>query len=245
MIDKFVFLDTETTGLGDEDKVIQLAYIYIGGGKTVPLERKYDPKMKISFKAMSVHHITQEEVDGKKELDMDDKLMKGLNKINDNTAALFAHNASFDIGMIEKAGFKCAMNVVDTARCARHLYEDVEGYDLGTLFYQLGLYKKMDTIAHEMNIDISKLSSHDAMYDVLMLILLSRDLIKKVGNQVAKLIELTGTPVEIKVFAFGKYKGSVIKDVAVSDKGYLKWMLGNMDLNEDMTYTITKALEEN
>jgi DNA polymerase-3 subunit epsilon/exodeoxyribonuclease X len=43
---------------------------------------------------------------------------------------------------------------------------------------------------------------------------------------------------------FGKHKGKTLTEVALADKGYLSWMLSNMEnLDDDMKYSIGKALE--
>jgi len=56
------------------------------------------------------------------------------------------------------------------------------------------------------------------------------------------LAKLTQTPVLMKTFKFGKHKGKEVVDVAKEDAGYLKWMQGNMDLDEDMTFTLNYYL---
>jgi len=61
-------------------------------------------------------------------------------------------------------------------------------------------------------------------------------------NPIEKLVELTLTPVFIKTFKFGKHKGKEIADVAKEDSGYLNWMRSNMDLDEDLKYTLDKVL---
>lgn len=63
-------------------------------------------------------------------------------------------------------------------------------------------------------------------------------------NPMKKLAELTLTPVFIKTFKFGKYKGENIEDVAKKDPNYLNWMRNNMELDEDMQYTLDKVLEK-
>ena len=52
------------------------------------------------------------------------------------------------------------------------------------------------------------------------------------------LVKLTQTPVLMKTFKFGKHKGKEVANVAKEDAGYLKWMQGNMDLDEDMKFTL-------
>ena len=60
-----------------------------------------------------------------------------------------------------------------------------------------------------------------------------------------KLAELTQTPVFIKTFKFGKYRGKDIQEVASTDAGYLNWMKSNMDLDEDLKYTLDKVTSPN
>ena len=58
-----------------------------------------------------------------------------------------------------------------------------------------------------------------------------------------KLVELTQTPVLIKTFKFGKYKGKEIEVVAKEDASYLNWMRTSMELDEDLRYTLDKVLK--
>ena len=65
----------------------------------------------------------------------------------------------------------------------------------------------------------------------------------------AKLLELTVTPVLIKKFVFGKYIGRLFEDVAMVDKKYLEWLYNSEiakmphDQNEDMVYTLEHYLK--
>jgi DNA polymerase-3 subunit epsilon/exodeoxyribonuclease X len=174
---------------------------------------------------------------------MEDELMKVLEANNSKDNVLIAHNLDFDVDMIGRHGFASKMQHIDTLRCARHLLKDAEGHSLGVLFYQYGLYKKIDKEAKDMGIDISKLSAHDAMYDVLMLILLTKLLASVAKGGMKELIRLTTQPVIIEKFTFGKYKGELIEEVAAKDAPYLDWMLNKMDnLGEDMRHTLLTRL---
>ena len=53
-----------------------------------------------------------------------------------------------------------------------------------------------------------------------------------------KLAELTQTPVLIKTFKFGKYKDREIEEIVKADKGYITWMQNNLELDEDLAYTL-------
>jgi DNA polymerase-3 subunit epsilon/exodeoxyribonuclease X len=240
----FIFFDTETTGIGENDEVIQLSYVVSKDGKKVPMNRYYTPSVKISPSAMAVHHITPEKLveKGAGKLDSNDLLMRGLEKMNSESNALVAHNIDFDLEMLKRHGFDSKMKHIDTLRCARHLLEDAEGYSLGVLYYQYNIYRQMPDLAKELGVDAGSMSSHDAMFDVMMLILLTRTLLRIAGSP-EKLVELTRTPVMIKKFTFGKYKGEMIEDIVASDKKYLEWMLDKMDdLSEDMRYTLCAHL---
>jgi len=57
-------------------------------------------------------------------------------------------------------------------------------------------------------------------------------------NPMVKLAELTQTPVLIKTFKFGKYKGREIEEIVKADKGYINWMQKNLELDEDLAYTL-------
>jgi uncharacterized protein (DUF3820 family) len=52
------------------------------------------------------------------------------------------------------------------------------------------------------------------------------------------LAELTNTPVLMHYFKFGKYKERLIEEIAREDRGYLLWMRKNLELDEDLSYTL-------
>ena len=93
------------------------------------------------------------------------------------------------------------------------------------------------------------IKAHDAIGDVLVMKLLLSKLVARVKeeysgvNPMIKLEELTRTPVMLKSFKFGKYKGEEIADIARSDAGYIKWMLKSLDLDDDLKYTLEAVLE--
>ena len=51
---RLIFLDTETTGIGPEDRLCQVAY-HFGGREAESLFR---PPVPISIESMAIHHIT-------------------------------------------------------------------------------------------------------------------------------------------------------------------------------------------
>ncbi len=242
---KYILLDTETTGTAEEDRVIQLGYIVLEGKKETKVYNEFcSSERPISFGAMEIHGITPEMIEGKPPF-REMRAYKELELLNDSSNYMVIHNAPFDLGMLSKEGFTCKMKLIDTLRCAKHIFDDSEAHRLQFFRYKMGLYKHEKAEADALGIEVK---AHDAIGDVLVMKLFLSKLREAVQekfpgvNPVEKLVELTQQPVLIKTFRFGKYRGKKIADIAVEDAGYLRWMQGNMDLDEDMKYTLAQLI---
>lgn len=243
---KYVLFDTETTGNQSEDRIIQIGAMVIGAKGSVEVyDELCSSDVAIKVEAMEVHNITPDIIDGKAPFTQT-KFWNDLVGLNNENNYLIAHNIAFDLGMLEKEGFQNAMKLIDTLRCAKHLFPDANYHRLQYLRYALDLYKKEQTEALKHNITIK---AHDAIGDVLVMKLFLSELVAKVKEQypgvnpMVKLVELTETPVMMKGFKFGKYKGEQIEDIARSDAGYIRWMLKSLELDEDLKYTLERVLE--
>ncbi len=242
---KYILLDTETTGTQEEDRVIQLGYIVLEGKKEIKVYNELcSSERLISFEAMEVHGITPEMIETKPNC-IETEAFKELVNMNSEDNYMVIHNAPFDLGMLEKEGFTCKMKLIDTLRCAKHIFDDAPAHRLQFFRYQMGLYRDEKAEADALGIEVK---AHDAIGDVLVMKLFLSKLREEVQkrfpdeNPVEKLVQLTKQPVEIKTFRFGKYRGKNIADVAQEDAGYLRWMQKNMDLDEDMKYTLSKLI---
>lgn len=241
----YVLFDTETTGNQEEDRVIQFgAMIVDQTGKIEAYDEFCYSDVEIKLEAMEVHNITPNLIEGKPKA-TETSFYKRLEELNSNENFLIAHNISFDMAMIEKEGFINNYQLIDTLRCAKHLFPDMPYHRLQYLRYALELYKVEEAEAAKHNITIK---AHDAIGDVLVMKLFLTKLVGKCReiypdyNPIEKLVDLTKTPVLIKSFKFGKYKNKEIAKVAQEDPGYLNWMRTNMDLDEDLRYTLDKVL---
>lgn len=243
---KYVLFDTETTGNQEEDKIIQFGGMIVDA--KAPLE-VYDElcstDVEIKLEAMEVHNITPDMIVGKPKA-VETNFYAKLQEYNSNENYLIAHNISFDLGMVQKEGFECAYQLIDTLRCARHLFADLPYHRLQYLRYALDLYKTEEAEAAKNNITIK---AHDAIGDVLVMKLFLSKLVSKCRevypdyNPMDKLVELTKTPVFVQTFKFGKYKGKSTQEVAQQDQQYLMWMKNNLELDEDMRYTLDKLTQ--
>ncbi len=173
-------------------------------------------------------------------------LLKKLLEYNSPENYLIAHNIAFDLKMIKKEGFENLYTLIDTLRCAKHLLPQMPYHRLQYLRYALKLYETEGMEADKLGITIK---AHDAIGDVLVMKLLLSILVKKTQekfpniNPMKQLALLTKTPVLLQTFKFGKYKEREIAEIIKADKGYITWMKKNMDLDEDMAYTLEYYLK--
>ena len=242
---KYIILDTETTGTDEKDRVIQLGYMVLGQKEVEVHNEFFSSDIPISYGAMEVHGITPEMIENKPTC-KESTSYKRLLELNSDDNYLIIHNAPFDIGMLEKEGFVTQMRVIDTLRVAKHLLPDEDAHRLQYFRYKMGIYKEEQKEADALGIVIK---AHDAIGDVLVLKLLLSRLKEAVmadfpgENPVEKMVDLTNTPILIKSFNFGKYKGKTLQEVAQSDAAYLRWMLKSMEnLDSDMRYSINSVL---
>jgi len=241
----YVLFDTETTGNQEQDRIIQLGAMIVKNKDDIEIyDELCSSDIPISLEAMEVHNITPDVIENQPQY-AELGFAKKIDELNKEENYLIAHNISFDLSMLEKEGFKNSYTLIDTLRCARHLMPEMPYHRLQYLRYALDLYKTEQAEASKLGITIK---AHDAIGDVLVMKLLLSKLVHLVQenfhglNPMQKMAELTQTPVMMQTFKFGKYKDREIEEVASEDLGYIKWMKNNLDLDEDMTFTLDHYL---
>ena len=242
---KYVLFDTETTGGNEEDRIIQIGSMIVDTKEPIEVfDELCSCDIPIKLEAMEVHNITPDLLENKPKF-IDTNFYNRLNELNSSENFLIAHNLPFDLGMLEKEGFKNSFTLIDTLRCARHLLVDSPYHRLQYLRYSLELYKNELEEANKHNITIK---AHDAIGDVLVMKLLLSKLVVLAkeqfpqNNPMQVLAQLTKQPVIVKTFKFGKYKGRSIEEICDEDIGYINWFMDNMELDEDMKYTLDKIM---
>jgi len=267
---KLIFFDTETTGSKDDDQIIEIGAIIKDFDDTYEIYNELcatTGKKLIDIEAMAVHGIRNEELEGKKPFEKSDFCAK-VNELNSPINYLIAHNLPFDLGKLEYYGFKAECKLIDTLQCAKHLIEI--GEKLGKYEYALPNYKLQSfryalfskanevKMASKYGVDIK---AHNAIGDVIILKMFFNELLKRVElknsnfsleESLKYLSELSNKPVLIKTFTFGKYKGKLIKDVAMQDRGYINWLYGDIkkrknsgeSIDENMYNTLKTVLEQ-
>lgn len=235
------FLDTETTGKEADDQILQVAYSVTNTGTLEPIVELFLPRVPISYGAMAVHHITNEMVNGKPYF-ADSDMKKQLIKLSQRSI-LVAHNAPFDMKMLEKEGVKWPI-YIDTLRVAKHLIE-AESYKLQFLRYFLDL--RVEGTAHDAAGDVKVMM---ALFEYLMTLVMRADTTQSEMQAMDKLVTLSNLPVLLKHLDFGKYFGRTFEDVLHIDRQYLAWLYSSEkgkapeDQNEDMLHTLDKYLNQ-
>jgi DNA polymerase III epsilon subunit-like protein len=238
---QFILLDTETTGIEEKDRICQLAFLVLDKKKTEAFDSFCKPPVPISLKAMSIHHITNETIEHAPPY-AECESAKKLEGYNTEENILVIQNAPFDLGMLQKEGFIWKGRLIDTLRCIKHLEPHHESHALQYLRYALGFYKEEEALAQELGITIK---AHDALGDVVVLHQLMKYLVAKVDRDIARLVELTATPILYETITFGaKYKRGEdrYEDIIKKDRQYLEWALANLALDADVKYSIAHYL---
>ena len=234
---KTFFLDTETTG-GDveKDRLCQVCYKFEDNFYT----EYFKPPLPISIKAMSITHITNEDV-------ADKAPFKGSGyeaKLKEILAEhiLVAHNAPYDIAMLKNEGLEVPRYIC-TLKIAKYLDEaaEIPEYNQQFLRYYFGLKFDETIVPHEAESDVKVLEGIYAE--------LEKRFIAKHGeeNYLEKMMEISSQPVLVRVFSFGKYKGEPVDQIAVRDRGYLEWLYNakkqNPNGEEDWLFTLEHYLK--
>lgn len=237
-----LFLDTETTGKNQEDRLIQVAYKLRRPHSLdfqEPVMEYFRPPLPICFEAMAVHHITNEMV-ADKEVFQDSNHKKTLESFIVDTIVV-AHNAKFDLRMLAAEGLSF-QNYIDTLQVARHLI-DAPNYSLQYLRYSQDL--RVHGTAHDAQGDVNVLVAlFDRLYELVEQSIQSSDK----QAIIDRMMTLSTLPVLLKKFTFGKYIGKGFDEVAGVDKGYLSWLysseMGKMedDRNLDLIHTLKQYI---
>ena len=206
----FIYLDTETTGNGPDDRLCQIAFKPESGPAVCEL---FNPGKPISIDAMVVHHITDKMVADKPPF-QGSKVHEKLSKlVGDEHNIIIAHNASYDVEMLNREGIH-PQKVICTLKLARYLDSAgvIPKYNLQYLRYYLGL--EIDAKAH------------DALGDIMVLEALFKRIYDKfvangLRNPNREMIKISNNPILIPRMPFGKHKGGLFSEVP---QDYLQWL---------------------
>lgn len=214
-------IDTETTSL--EGGVCEIASVDIVDGVICnPMSDFVKPPEPITIGAMAIHHITEADVADAPPIDAVIDRYLGAD-------VYVAHNAKFDRSKLPQitAPWICTMKL------ARKLWPELESHGNQYLRYHL-----------QVNANVPEgLHAHRALYDCYVTAAILISINQHARFTIAQMREITARPSLLHAMRFGKHKGKSFEEIGATDRGYLKWCLANMELDEDQEFTMRHYLQ--
>lgn len=214
-------IDTETTSL--EGGVCEVASVDIVDGVICnPMSDFVKPPEPITIGAMAIHHITEADVADAPPIDAVIDRYLGAD-------VYVAHNAKFDRSKLPQitAPWIC------TLKLARKLWPELESHGNQYLRYHL-----------QVNANVPEgLHAHRALYDCYVTAAILISINQHARFTIAQMREITARPSLLHAMRFGKHKGKSFEEIGATDRGYLKWCLANMELDEDQEFTMRHYLQ--
>src|ERR1700685_1071177 len=142
MTNQVAVLDTETTGIGEEDQVVEMATVLVPGSGRPDEDWEsllVRPTCPVSLEPRAVHHITDAELE--RALTMGHALADGM-PLCRGAEVVAAHNLEFDLRLLLQSGVPrdaLPARTICTWRCSLHLYPDPPSHSNQVLRYYLGL----------------------------------------------------------------------------------------------------------
>ena len=214
-------IDLETTGIGPEHEVVEIAAVDVVGSDLVIVGSDLvRPSIPIPPEASAVHHILDDHVGGCAQFE---DLLPYYLDVDGNVGveAFAAHNWQFESQWLGNTlGGRPA---ICTFKCAVRLWPEAPAHNNQCLRYWLRPKGLSAVIAN---------SSHRAFPDAYVTGFLLRELLERASLE--ELIEWTINPVLLPRITFGKHRGSDWKDVPLD---YLDWLIAQRDMNPDVRFT--------
>jgi DNA polymerase III epsilon subunit-like protein len=236
---KIIFFDTETTGNTQKDYLCQIAY----KNEDESFVGFYKPPIKIPPEASAVHHISNKMIENKISLKDSPDHKKIKNIFEDQNSIVIAHNAPFDLMIIEKENIK-PKNFICTLRLARYLDPEnkIAKYNLQYLRYLLEI--EVEATAHDALGDVLVL---EKLFERLKIKLMEKESLNE-EQVLEKMIQISSHPSLLHSIPFGKHLGKKIEEIAKIDKNYLEWLLKQKmesdQIDEDWIYTLKYYLNK-
>lgn len=237
---RFHVVDTETVGLSPFDHgggVCEISVREICPETLDTIKHHYgliNPEGPISPTASGVHGISDEKV-----ADCPDLFTWILNEgdfwhDSREPTVFLAYNAPFDYKFLKRY-IECEVLVSDILVVARRVYPDAENHKMQTLRFWLKLDEDVDPN--------EPFDAHSAGGDTQTLVRLIKRIMSDTGMTLQEVIAESLVKEEITKMPFGKYAGKTFAQIKVLNKGYIPWVLANLDLTPDLREALEKAQE--
>lgn len=223
---RVIFFDTETTGIKDTDRIVQFAMKE--RGTDTSQKALFKPPVRLTPDAMAVNHITNEMVADAPAFIGSEMHTQLLAYALDPDVVLCAHNAEFDRKMLAREGI-ILPKVICTMKLAHKFDKEgkLEKHNLQYLRY-----------FYDVKVDAK---AHDALGDVLVMEKVFEVFAAQID--VPTMVEISSRPILLKKWPrFGKYKE---QKFSMIPPDYLVWANENMDMDENLGYTVKRWIIHN
>ena len=214
-----IILDTETHTLNGQPIEIAYAPIEVNQGqlsldKSQIFDQLYTVDEPISYAAMAVHHILEEDLVGQPHY--------SSFQLPQDTIYMIGHNIDYDLRAIEKCGVDTShIKAICTLALARRVWPEAEAHNISALIYMIS---KGSAKAREM---IKK--AHRADMDIILTANILNQIIHQLNIQSLEELYTISEDARIpRSLNFGKHKGTLIADLP-SD--YVQWLLRQTELD--------------
>lgn len=243
------FIDLETTGLRPaSDRIVELAVILVSpGGDVTEKVRRFDPGMPIPAEATAVHGITDADVADKppfaaRARSLSDQLdpcdLAGFNLRRFDLPMLLAEFRRAGVSFDPRS-----RRIVDV----QTIFHREEPRDLSAAarFYLGREHQDAHSALGDIRTTAAVFSAQLERYDHLPRDLDAlHDYCDEVAPFETEVERWFGTDPDRPVFQRGKHRGRELREVAVTDPDYLRWMLGVDDMDPDVLDLVRGVLRE-
>lgn len=191
-----------------------------------PMARLYRPLRGIPPETMAVHHITEDNFDADSPVCTAERLRLAVLG-GARPDILVAHNCDFERLFIPDTTTN-GLPWICTLKVALHVWPDAPRHSNQVLRYWRGL--KLDAAR--------AMPPHRAGPDAWVTAHLLIEMLKE--STIEQMIEWTEQPRRMPIIPFGKHRGSRWPDVPID---YLKWMVGQLDMDPDTIWNAQQELE--
>ena len=208
---RYIFGDTETTGLGKDAGIVEISWVETDENFN-EVSRHYsliNPDKPIQPGAMGAHGITEAMVADSPTIS--EFMEEAGYPLDVEGGVLVAHNAAFDI--VHFAPWMREPLTLCTMKAARVIYPEADNHKLTTLKYYLGLEGCHDR-------------AHSADEDVNVLMQLVKRMCRDAECGLPELLHIQNIPRKIHKMSFGKHRGKALSELP---KDYVNWLLTKAD----------------
>ena len=208
---RYIFGDTETTGLGKDAGIVEISWVETDENFN-EVDRHYsliNPEKPIQPGAMGAHGITEAMVADSPTIS--EFMEEAGYPLDVDGGVLVAHNAAFDI--VHFAPWMREPLTLCTMKAARVIYPEADNHKLTTLKYYLGLDGCHDR-------------AHSADEDVNVLMQLVKRMCQDAECGLPELLHIQNIPRKIHKMSFGKHRGKALSELP---KDYVNWLLTKAD----------------